>query len=411
MLENLPININGHLLVEDTTDLDNRITLIDKRNSVHPQNLARAFARALANESNFWIESMAFGNGGTFINVTQNIQYRTVNDGQSPDTNSWNSRLYNETYREIVQEGNPTLNPSLGLDVGSADAATGTRPGGGSEAISDPLSIPHVSGPGVRSSELGLTSEVIVTCVLNPNEPKGQFNSDQNAPIENPGSSFMFDEIALFTSGAPALATSGIHDIDIGDRTAKDDTGLTANTIYDFNIAVNGGAVKVIQFTTPVSGGSGTGGEILYGDLVKALRTGLATWNITVDAVPVIGVNPLPNNTTINITNDGTFDLLIPAIQTYGFLRFISGTSGASSRVIVTAGSTNNLISALNPPTGGTFKTPIIGQAQGIQNNPIAATTERERMLTHVLFSPVLKSMNRTLTISYTLTISVARTV
>ncbi|MGI0076106.1 MAG: hypothetical protein ACREAU_01720 [Nitrosopumilaceae archaeon] len=400
---NLPVEVKGHLNIQD--DLGN--IFVDKENAVHPQNMARVIARALANESNFYIHRMAFGNGGTIIGVTFDITYMTVNDGQPPDVRTWDSRLYRETYAEIVDEGNPTLNLLLGTDPGSADSNTGTRPGGGSVPSGDPASVPHVSGPGVRSNELGLTSEVVVTCVLNPDEPSGQFATDALGPIEDPDGSFTFDEIALYTTGAPAIATNGSQDIDVGNRTALDDTGLTANTPYNFNIAVNGGGVVNINFITPAAGGSGPGNEILYGDLVKAILTGDVVWN------PVwAGFNPLPGvGTTVNITNDGSFDPFVPLANTFGFLRFISGTTGTASSIALTAGTPGpqDMIAALNPPIGGIIKPQVNGRAAGVQNNPVTPSTEAERLLAMVVFSPVLKAKNRTLTITYTLTVSVAR--
>jgi hypothetical protein len=407
MLENLPIQIHGHLTVTDISKKKHKV-LVDKDNAIHPQNMARAISRALANESNFWVNRIAFGNGGTFIGATYDITYRTVNDGQSPDSRTWDSRPYSETYSEIIDEGSVTLNPLLGTDPGSADSS-GIRAGGGAVPGSDPTSIPNVSGPGVRSNELGLTSEVVISCVLNPNEPTGEFLNDSQLPQnQNPESSFMFDEIALFTSGAPAVATSASQDIDVGNKTAFSDTGLTANTLYDFFITSDGSPVggKHITFTTPVAGGSGTAGEILYGDLIKAIRTGNPTWNAA-----WAGVNPLPGNSNVNITNDGSFDVLVPTAQTYGFLRFVSGTTGVSSSMSILPGTTHDMIAALNAPTGGVIKTAVAGKAAGVQNDPVNPTNERERMLTHVIFSPVLKSKNRTLAITYTLTISVARTV
>jgi hypothetical protein len=54
--------------------------------------------------------------------------------------------------------------------------------------------------------------------------------------------------------------------------------------------------------------------------------------------------------------------------------------------------------------------TSVQGQDAGVQNDPVNSDTERERLLTHLIFSPVLKSANRTLQITYTLTVSVERT-
>lgn len=401
MLDKLPISVKGHVLVKD--DMGN--TLVDKCNAVHPQNMARAIARALANESNFWIHRIAFGNGGTLTDAAFNITYNTPNDGQPPDVRTWDSRLYNETYSEIVDD---SVTPSslLGTDPGSAGPNAGTRPGGGADPSGDPASIPHVSGPGVRSNELGLTSEVVVTAVLNPGEPTGQFGTDNQAPSEDTESSFTFDEIALYTTGAPAIDSNGSQDIDVGNRTSEDDTGLLANTAYSFRVTIDGGIEVSIEFTTPASGGSGPGGEILYGDLCEAINTGDPAWGMS-------GTTPLPGaGTLISITDTtgGTFSTITGA-QTYGYLRVTSGSTGALSTVLLQAGTVGlDMIASLNPPIGGTILDANDGMDAGVQNNPVDSDLERERLLTHIIFSPVLKSANRTLTVTYTLTISVART-
>ncbi len=404
MLDNLPISVKGHVHVAD--DLGN--TLVDKCNAVHPQNMARAIARALANEDNFYIHRIAFGNGGTLTDAAFTITYNTPNDGQPPDVRTWDSRLYNETYSEIVDD---SITPSslLGTDPGSAGPNAGTRPGGGADPSGDPASIPHVSGPGVRSNELGLTSEVVVTAVLNPGEPTGQFPSDDQSPSEDTESSFTFDEIGLFTTGAPAIDSNGSFDVDVGNRSSEDDTGLLANTQYSFIIDVDGGGPQLIDFTTPASGGSGPGGEILYGDLCEAINTGDVVWNPAWS-----GSSPLPGGSTIAITDATLSFPSITGAQTFGYLRVTSGSTGATSSVVLTDGSTGlNLWDELNPPTGGTLLNPGVGnpgEDAGVQNDPVNPDTERERLLTHIIFSPVLKSANRTLTVTYTLTISVART-
>lgn len=404
MLENLPISVKGHVHVQD--DLGN--VFVDKNNAVHPQNVARAIARALANESNYWIHRIAFGNGGTLTDAAFTITYNTPNDGQPPDVRTWDSRLYNETYSEIVDD---SVTPSslLGTDPGSAGPNAGTRPGGGADPSGDPSSIPHVSGPGVRSNELGLTSEVVVTAVLNPGEPSGQFGTDDQSPSEDTESSFTFDEIGLYTDGAPAIDSAGSFDVDVGNRSSEDDTGLLANTQYSFIIDVDGGGPQQIDFTTPASGGSGSGGEILYGDLCEAINTGDVNWNPLWSSS-----NPLPGSATVAITDNTLSFPSITGAQTFGFLRFTSGSTGSTSSVVITNGTLGlDLIANINPPTGGTLLNPGVGnpgEDAGVQNDPVNPETERERLLTHIIFSPVLKSANRTLTVTYTLTISVART-
>lgn len=368
--------------------------------------MSRIIARALSNESNSAIRRMAFGNGGTISDVAYNITYNPPNDGQPPDGQTWDSRLYNEVYSEIIDEGNLSLNPLLGTDPGSS-SSTGTRPGGGSNPSGDPASIPHVSGPGVNSSEQGLISQVKITCVLNASEPSGQFQNDIVSPVEYSESSFSFDEIGLYSDGAPAFATSGSQDINVGNKTASSDTTLLGSTTYSFRISVDSGATQLISFTTPASG-TGTLGEITYGDLCEAINTGDIAWNATWG-----GINPLPLNTKISITSNSTLYPSILNAQTYGYLRFVSGgTSGTTSSVVVTTGTSGiDLIASLNSPVGGIIMTSVQGEDAGIQNDPVTPSRERERLLTHLIFSPVLKAANRTLTVTYTLNIAIARSV
>ena len=401
MQQDLPIQVKGHVKITD----DQGTVLLDKQNAVHPQNMSRVISRALSNESNYFIHRIAFGNGGTQTDAAFTVTYNDPNDGQPPDVRTWDSRIYNETYSEIINEGNSALNPDLGTDPGSAGPNAGTRPGGGADPSGDPASIPHVSGPGVHSNELGLTSEVVISAVLNPGEPTGQFSTDTQAPSENTETSFTFDEIGLYTDGAPASDSNGSQDIDVGNRISTDDTGLLAATQYCFTINVDGGGVITIDFTTPAGGGSGAGGEILYGDLCEDINTGDVTWNAGWS-----GSSPLPGSATISITDNTLSFPSITGAQTFGFLRYISGSVGSASTVVLGAGGTGlDMIANLNPPTGGVIQTAADGEDAGVQNDPVNPLTERERLLTHIIFSPVLKAANRTLTITYTLTVSVAR--
>lgn len=427
--DSLGIFVKGHVKIED--DLGN--ILLNKGNAVHPENMARVFARALADESNYKIWRIAYGNGGTSINAAYEIIFNTPNDGQPPDQEGWQSRLYHETYSEIVDEGNTVLNPLLGTDPGSADPNTGVRPGGGAVPADDPPTIIHVSGPGVRSTENTTplyTSNVVIIDVLNAAEPTGQFLSDTIGPLltttsnpnpvggESSAASFTFDELGLYTTGAPAIASSGYDEIDVGNQTITSDSGLVASTTYNFHISVDGGPTQPVVFTVPSSGGSGPSkgsyNTVYYGDIIVALMTGQSTWNILVGGNSVIGSAFLGSAASVNITNDGTFSALIPPAQTFGFLTFMSGSTGSTSVVVITPGSVgaglNDLLASLNPPTGGTIQPSVFGQDAGVQNAPLDPSTERERLLTHLIFSPITKAANRTLTITYTLTISVART-
>ena len=399
MQELLPIIVKGHLLIKD--DLGN--VLVDKENAVHPQNMARALSRGLANESNNFVKVIAFGNGGTDINAALDITFNTPNDGQSPDIRTWDSQLYNEQYREIVDDSDS----NIGTGQGSASG--------------DPATVEHVSGPGVFSNELGVLSQVTVNATINRNEPTGQIPSGASSTGANFDSTFTFDEIGLFTDGTSINATTGFQDVECGlpaETNADTDTGLLNGITYEFLITVDGGAQTTIDFTVPATGGSGTlTTDFTYGDLAEAINTGDVTWNALWG-----GTSPLPTNATVEITDfNGNYSTIIGA-QSFGRLRFLSGTTGTSSVMLINNGTTiaGSPLTTVNlfddtlglnpsPSTGSTIQTASAGVGAGVQNDPVNSDTEAERLLTHVIFAPVLKAATRELNIVYTLTIAVAR--
>jgi len=401
----LTMEIDGHVFAQ-YTDGDREV-LLDQHNAIHPQNMARVIARALANEHNFHIHRIAFGNGGTETDAAFQITYRTPNTGVAPDPNTYSSRLYNETYSEIVDDSNILI----GTDQGSSGPNVGQRPGGGSEEGSDPTSVEHVSGPGVRSNELGVISQVTISSILNPNEPNGQFNSDNQAPTEDTESDFTFDEIGLYTGGGNALDTSGTQGVAVGNRLSTDDSTLLANTQYSFIIEVDGGAAQVVSFTTPTIGGSGSSGEILYGDVIQAIMTGDVAWNAN-PGDNFAGI-PIITGASLSITDySGSFTAIPVGTQTFGNILFQSSSTGVASAISLTDGGGTGLplFTSMDAPTGGVLLAEELGSLAGIQNDPVNFTTERERLLTHIIFSPVLKSANRSVAINYTLTVSVAST-
>ena len=382
----LNTSIIGHVSITD--DLGN--TLLDQFNAIHPQNMARVIARALANEENSNIFRIAFGNGGTQTTAASTITFETPNTGQEANINqTFDSRLHRETYSEIVDD----TSASVGIDPGSADA-TGVRPGGGSIPGND------TSPNNVSSLEVGFTSNVTITATLNTSEPGGQVSNDTNTQ-----GSFVFDELGLYTAGAPAVASTGTQDIDVSVKNSQDNSGLQPDTTYQFEITVDGGASSTVIFTVPATGGTGPNNVVTYGDLCEALNTGDSDWGL-------VGSSAIPG-ATILISDDssGTYPSIAGA-NTNGFLRFASDTTGSSSSVSIEASATNSIFLALNAAPGiATIGQQIMGQEQGVQNNPSDPSSEQERLLTHLIFAPVLKSPNRTLTIVYTLSIAVTPTI
>lgn len=393
ILDSTSARITGHVVITN----DDGTVLLDKTNAIHPQNMARIIARALSNEPNSFIHRIAFGNGvATVRSVSGSIYHKPANDGQSPDSATWESRIYNEIFSKVVDDGNIVLNPLLGQDLGSADSSTGVRSGGGANQASDPTTVMHISGPGVRSTDLGILSQVLIYATINKEDP-----------IRNGGDPFVFDEIGLYTSGAQAISTPGYQYIDVGNKNSLSATGLQAGTEYSIAIAVNGSEQpSIIKFKTPSAGGSGTGGAILYGDLCEAFNTGSSTWGFN-------GANPLPFDTTLSITDSSTNFSTITGSITHGFLKVTSGTVGINSRVLLNSlawdsHETISFIAVLS--AGSKLLSDVKGVSAGLYNSPAHPELERERLLTHLVFDPITKNHNEKLNITYTLTIAVERT-
>lgn len=134
--------------------------IFEGSNAVHPQNMSRIIARALANEPNSYIYKMCFGNGGTFFNSSQQIVYRQPNTIGSVG-------LYNQTYEVIVDDREAST-----PETNSVISAASTAP--------------------------AITSVAIITAQLDATIPIGQAPSD-NATT-NPESTYFFDEIGLKSS-------------------------------------------------------------------------------------------------------------------------------------------------------------------------------------------------------------------
>lgn len=166
--ENTPVKVIGHVLA---VDKDTNEVLVDKHNAIHPQNMARVLARALAHEDNAHIFKMVLGNGGTHIDAGLNITYL------EPNIVGETSTLYNKTYEEIIDDTH--VNIGLGNSVISA-----------------------------ASPEPAITSVVTATLELSADEPAGQAVSD--GETTDPDSTFTFDELGLVTADSPELMLSHI---------------------------------------------------------------------------------------------------------------------------------------------------------------------------------------------------------
>lgn len=388
MFSDLNINVIGHVKI---TDADTNEVILDKKNAIHPQNMSRIIARALAREPNSYIHRIAFGNGGTVTDPTGQIIFNPPNDGRD---GSWESRLYNETYSEIVDE----LSEDFGSDPGSAEPGN-VRAGGGSVPEDDP------AGGGVFSQEVGSKSNVVISVFLNKNEPTGQISTinDFGVEIDERESTFIFDEIGLYSPGKQADATSGRSSVNVGNKTSEDIALLSPLAPYTMSYAIDG-RNYVTNITTP-AGGSGPSGAFTYGDLCEGLNSG--SWISGGDNFTAVGYAFITDRT------GGLSYSTIANRESYGLLTFQSKSTGTNSTVQLgcEAGSSTDLFNNL---TGGACAnvnvSAVSGANAGFLNDTLNPENERERLLTHIVFPPITKTGDKALNIVYTLTISVART-
>lgn len=163
MFTKVPTLLLGRVQIRDAETGE---LIRDEKNAVHAQNIALAMARSFAHDTSGSIFKLGFGNGGTFLNSSSVINFR------SPNVIGTDAALYNQTYEVQVDEqaaGTPTTNSVVAL-------------------ASPPPSI---------------TSSIIVTANLTAAEPVGQALTDN--VTTDPEAAFVFDEIGLMTEDGTLL--------------------------------------------------------------------------------------------------------------------------------------------------------------------------------------------------------------
>ena len=169
--ENNGVLIQGHIKIHDP---ESGAVFVNKRNAIHYENMSIALAESVANQGQGFINSMAFGNGGTSVDPTGIITYLT------PNSTGTNASLYNQTYTKVVDDRSVTnLDPQR-----------------------NKIETSHVNGTNY--------TDVLVTCLLDYGEPNGQDAVDQASQAN---SLYVFDELGLVTyvdgSNATTASSSG----------------------------------------------------------------------------------------------------------------------------------------------------------------------------------------------------------
>ena len=151
--ETAGINVEGHVLIRDKETGE---TLLNQRNAIHYGNMANLIANALNNGSGAYIQYMAFGNGGTSVDTTGKVLYKTPRVSEAFESGA---NLYSRTYYKTIN----TVNNEL-----------------------DKIDI--IAGPSY--------TDIKMTCTLGYDEPADQDLFDSSTTNEG---DYIFDEMSIFS--------------------------------------------------------------------------------------------------------------------------------------------------------------------------------------------------------------------
>ena len=154
MKDESKLEMFGHVLIKD---FNTKEILVDKYNSIHYENMSIAISQALSNITSGHMYMMLFGNGGSIVSGTGSITYFP------PNTTGMNSQIYNQTYSKVIDQNGSSANQSTGN-----------------------VQINHIVNT--------LYTDIIITCILDYNEPQSQSSMDNSNVLE---SSFIFDELGI----------------------------------------------------------------------------------------------------------------------------------------------------------------------------------------------------------------------
>ena len=170
------IGMMGHLKIWDPESGD---VFVNKKNKINFENMSRCIANKLANNDNFSIYEMHFGNAGTIIDSSGNVTYRAEKVNLDSDN------LYNDVFYKNV-------------DIVDADNTDITK---------NKMEVNYTTG--------NVYSDIVATCTLHYTEPSisdntfnlfglSQSNDDTATSIDG---NFIFDEIGLKSKAASGRNT------------------------------------------------------------------------------------------------------------------------------------------------------------------------------------------------------------
>ena len=151
--ETAGINVEGHVFIRDKETGE---VLLNQRNAIHYGNMANLIANALNNAQGAYIQYMAFGNGGTSVDTTGKVLYKTPRVSEAFESGA---NLYSRTYYKTINTTNNELDK---IDI--------------------------IAGPSY--------TDIKMTCTLGYDEPADQDLFDSSTTNQG---DYIFDEMAVFS--------------------------------------------------------------------------------------------------------------------------------------------------------------------------------------------------------------------
>jgi hypothetical protein len=165
--EGAKVKMEGHLLIRDAETGEE---LVNKRNAIHFGNMAFVIANALSywQTENNGIYHMAFGNGGSDVLNTGEINYKSTNTGTIRDDSA---ELYNRTYEKLIGQSESTDSKNNVSIVTSSSSYT----------------------------------DLQITCTLDFGEPSSQTTSD--TATSDSSTDFIFDELGIYAYNSGGITS------------------------------------------------------------------------------------------------------------------------------------------------------------------------------------------------------------
>lgn len=167
--DTIGLRLSGHVMISDP---DTGEVIVDKANAINPEAMSYALALALGDRATptGHLVRIAFGNGASSTSSIGAITY------SPPNVSGLTATLHRETYWKYIDDNSPTV----------------TDPTDNNVQVNHTPNLTY--------------SDVVISCLLDYNEPSGQAAFDDASLVNG---TFIFDELGLSTFDPNSSISTG----------------------------------------------------------------------------------------------------------------------------------------------------------------------------------------------------------